>query len=43
MSEDEARKVELVRAVELEDTDAVLLTREDRGHADRDARVREPS
>ncbi len=40
MTEDEARKVELLRAIEGEDRDAVLLTREDRGQADNQARVR---
>ena len=43
MTEDEARKVELVRAVEIEDSDAVLLTREDRQQADVYARSREPA
>ncbi|MXP13651.1 DUF2868 domain-containing protein [Altererythrobacter confluentis] len=38
MTEDEARRIELVRAVELEDRDAVLLTREDREQADHRAR-----
>ena len=40
MTEDEARKVELVRAVETADSDAVLLTREDRQQADGHARSR---
>ena len=39
MTEDEARKVELVRAVELEDREAALLTREDREQADHRARA----
>jgi hypothetical protein len=43
MTEDEARKVELVRAVEIEDSEAVLLTREDRQQADSHARSREPA
>jgi len=43
MTEDEARKVELVRAVEIEDPEAVLLTREDRQQADGHARSREPA
>lgn len=38
MTEDEARRVELVRAVEIEDRAAVLLTREDREQADHRAR-----
>ncbi len=43
MTEDEARQVELVRAVEIEDADAALLTREDRQQADGFARSREPA
>ena len=39
MTEDEARRIELVRAVELEDRDAALLTREDREQADAYARA----
>ena len=39
MTEDEARKVELLRAIENEDRDAVLLTREDREQADSRARA----
>lgn len=39
MTEDEARRIELVRAVELEDRDAALLTREDREQADMHARA----
>ncbi len=42
MTEEEARKVELVRAIETEDTAAVLLTREDRQQADGHARRGEP-
>ncbi|MEP7131291.1 MAG: DUF2868 domain-containing protein [Sphingomicrobium sp.] len=38
MTEDEARHVELVRAVELEDRQATLLTREDRAQAEAHAR-----
>ena len=38
MKEDAARRIELVRAVELEDRDATLLTREDRRQADAHAR-----
>lgn len=38
MTEDEARHVELVRAVELEDRDSTLLTREDREQAEAHAR-----
>ena len=43
MTEDEARKVELVRAVEIEDRDALLFTREDRQQADSHARARSPA
>lgn len=39
MTEDNARKVELVRAVEVEDRDATLLTREDRDQAEQRGRV----
>lgn len=39
MTKDEARRIELVRAVELEDRAAVLLTREDREQADHRARL----
>ncbi|WP_162935684.1 DUF2868 domain-containing protein [Tsuneonella amylolytica] len=39
MTEDEARQVELVRAIELEDRDGLLFTREDRDQADARARV----
>ena len=39
MRESEARALELVRAVELEDREAVLLTREDREQADNRARA----
>ena len=39
MTEDEARKVELLCAIEGEDRDAVLLTREDREQADNQARA----
>lgn len=39
MTEDEARQVELVRAIETEDADAALLTREDREQADAHARA----
>ena len=39
MTEDEARRIELVRAVELEDREATLLTREDREQADARARA----
>ena len=39
MTEDEARDVELVRAVELEDRGGVLLTTEDRAQADARARA----
>ena len=38
MKEEDARRIELVRAVELEDRDAGLLTREDRAQADARAR-----
>ena len=45
MTEDEVRRFELVRAVELNDPEALLLTREDREQADARARslVGEPS
>lgn len=39
MTEDDARRVELVRAVELEDREEVLLTREDRHQADQRGRI----
>jgi len=39
MREESARKVELVRAVEVEDREAALLTREDRAQADTKARA----
>jgi hypothetical protein len=39
MNEDEARKVEIVRAVETEDSEATLLTREDRLQAEGYARA----
>lgn len=39
MTEDEARRFELVRAVELADRTAALLTREDREQADHHARM----
>lgn len=39
MTEDEARQVELLRAVETEDRDATLLTREDRAQAEAHARA----
>ena len=39
MTEDDARRIELVRAVELEDREAGLLTREDREQADHCARA----
>ena len=39
MNEDEARKAELVRAIELEDREAALLTREDRAQAEHHARA----
>lgn len=38
MTEDEARRIELVRAIELEDQESALLTREDRQQADLRAR-----
>ena len=38
MTEDEARHVELVRAIELEDPESTLLTREDRNQAEAHAR-----
>src|SRR5687768_14386835 len=38
MTEDEARQVELMRAVELEDRDSALFTREDREQDDAHAR-----
>ena len=34
MTEDEALRIELVRAVELQDREAALLTREDREQAE---------
>jgi len=39
MTEDEARQVELLRAVETEDRDTTLLTREDRAQAEAHARA----
>lgn len=42
MTEDDARRVELVRAFETEDRDALLLTREDREQADAYARREVP-
>ena len=39
MTEDEARQVELVRAIELEDREGLLFTREDRDQADTRARA----
>ena len=39
MTEDDARRAELVRAVEIEDREATLLTREDREQADAHARA----
>ena len=39
MTEDEARQVELVRAIETEDREATLLTREDRAQAEMQARA----
>lgn len=39
MTEDEARRIELVRAVEVEDREGTLLTREDREQADAHARA----
>lgn len=43
MTEDEARQVELVRAIETEDREAALLTREDRAQAEAQARTAGPS
>lgn len=39
MTEDEARRVELVRAIEIHDPEAALLTREDRAQAEAHARA----